>query len=328
MGSRDGYATIVTGCAGFIGANLVRRLLDEGAMVLGVDNLRTGSMGNLRSVLRDPNFVFVEIDVCDRNSMLSLVDILPKQLHELYHLAGIASPPAYMEYPQETLDVCYEGTKNALELAEFFRARFLLASTSEVYGKPEVSPQPESYHGNVNTWGNRSCYDEGKRVAETLCFVAEQRGADIRVARIFNTYGPYMQADDGRVVTNVLHALFTGDPIKIYGSGEQTRCFTYVDDLVDGLLLLMDTGMRGPTNVGSDSEITINEFVERTTALIEAEFPDIVVRSKIIHEDIDADDPRKRRPDCSKIGEVGWRATTPLEMGLKKMIGWAKTDAD
>lgn len=318
----------VTGCAGFIGANLVRRLLLEGATVLGVDNLRTGSMGNLRDIKRHPEFTFIELDVCDREAMLSLVDLFPGQLHEVYHLAGIASPPAYMEYPQETLDVCYLGTKNALEVSSFFRARFLLASTSEVYGQPEVSPQTEAYRGCVNTWGNRACYDEGKRVAETLCFVAERAGADVRVARIFNTYGPYMQADDGRVVTNTLRAIFNEDPIPIYGSGEQTRCFTFVDDLVDGLLLLMDSGMLGPTNIGSDAEITVNALVARTRALIAKEFPDVSLQSKTKYLGIDADDPRQRRPDCSKIAQIGWRATTTLEEGLKKMIEWIRDGAE
>lgn len=328
MGSRDGYVILVTGCAGFIGANLVRRLLREGATVLGVDNLRTGSMSNLRDLESNLDFTFIELDVCDREAMLSLIDVVPGRLHEIYHLAGIASPPAYMEYPQETLDVCYLGTKYALEIADFFHARFLLASTSEVYGQPEISPQTEAYRGCVNTWGNRACYDEGKRVAETLCFVAERAGADIRVARIFNTYGPHMQADDGRVVTNTLRAIFSGEPITIYGSGDQTRCFTFVDDLVDGLLLLMDSGMLGPTNIGSEEEITVNDLVARARAVVAKNFPDVELHSAVKRLGIDADDPRQRRPDCSKVEQIGWRATTSLEEGLKKMIEWIRDRSD
>ena len=312
VGTRSGVRVLVAGGAGFIGSHLIDALLAEGARVTCVDSLLTGRQVNLAHLAREPRFDFVEADVTAPLPSLPRVD-------RVFNLACAASPPHYQADPIHTMMTSVLGTGRLLELARDSGARFLQASTSEVYGDPERHPQEESYWGNVNPTGPRACYDEGKRSAETLTFDFErQHGLDIRVARIFNTYGPRMRADDGRVVSNVICQALAGDDITVYGNGEQTRSFCYVSDLVDGLLRLMEAGtpLDGPVNLGNPREMTVGELVDLVVRMTETP-------SRIVRRPLPVDDPQRRRPDITRAEtRLGWSPRVPLEEGLEATIAW------
>ena len=304
---------LVAGGAGFIGSHLTDRLLAEGAEVVVVDNLQTGRARNLDHLRSEPRFDFVEHDV---------VEPLPGALQrgrftKIYNLACAASPPHYQADPEHTMLTNVLGTTHLLRLAEAQGARFFLTSTSEVYGDPEVHPQREDYRGWVNCTGPRACYDEGKRAAETLAFDYDRLGrAEVRVVRIFNTYGPRMDPDDGRVVSNVICQALTGESVTVYGDGSQTRSFCYVDDLVDGIFRLMafDGPQPGPVNMGNPHELTVSDLVERVLRLTASESP-------VTRLPLPVDDPRRRKPDITRAEALlGWTPQVPLEEGLKATI--------
>ena len=306
---------LVTGGAGFIGSHLCDRLVAEGARVIALDNLQTGRLSNIEHLFGSKAFDFVQHDVIDE--FPSTIRTTP--LTHIFHLACAASPDHYQADPEHTMLTNVLGTRNALRLAERTGARLLLTSTSEVYGDPEVHPQSEDYRGNVSCTGPRACYDEGKRAAETLAFDFLRAGrADVRVARIFNTYGPRMQDDDGRVVSNFISQLLSGQELTIYGDGSQTRCFCFVDDTVKGLLRLMESGsaVGMPVNLGDPREMTVRELAVMIIGLTGA-------HSHIVEQPLPEDDPRRRRPDISRAIELlGWRPQTSLEEGLGKTIAW------
>ena len=306
---------LVTGGAGFIGSHLCDRLVAEGARVIALDNLQTGRLSNIEHLFGSKAFDFVQHDVIDE--LPSSIRTTP--LTHIFHLACAASPDHYQADPEHTMLTNVLGTRNALRLAERTGARLLLTSTSEVYGDPEVHPQSEDYRGNVSCTGPRACYDEGKRAAETLAFDFLRAGrADVRVARIFNTYGPRMQDDDGRVVSNFISQLLNGQELTIYGDGSQTRCFCFVDDTVEGLLRLMESGsaVGMPVNLGDPREMTVRELAVMIIGLTGAHSP-------IVEQPLPEDDPRRRRPDISRAIELlGWRPQISLEEGLGKTIAW------
>ena len=301
---------LVTGGAGFIGCHLCRELLDSGNKVFCVDNLSSGDFENIKDLTKNPYFKYYKHDIEDFFNNGDKID-------EIYHLACPASPPFYQQDPIKTLDTNYLGTKNILELARIKKCKVLLTSTSEVYGDPHISPQNEEYWGNVNPIGIRSCYDEGKRIAETLMIEYERKyKIEIKIARIFNTYGPQMNKDDGRVVSNFINQMLYDKDITVYGKGSQTRSFSYVDDTVEGLILLMNTnGVRGPINIGNNHEITVNDLVKTLQTLI----PDSV--SNIVYKELPGDDPKKRQPDLKLANEkLNWYPKTTLHDGLCKTI--------
>ena len=301
---------MVTGGAGFLGSHLIDRLLEKGHDVLCVDNLFTGTRDNLSHLHGNPQFEFLRHDVTFP---------LFVEVDEIYNLACPASPIHYQHDPVQTTKTSVHGAINMLGLAKRLRAKILQASTSEVYGDPAVHPQTEDYWGHVNPIGPRSCYDEGKRCAETLFFdYHRQHGLEIKVARIFNTYGPRMHPADGRVVSNFIMQALAGEPITIYGDGSQTRSFCYVDDLIAGLIALMETGpdVTGPTNIGNPVEFTVRELAEKVIELTGSS-------SKIIQEPLPQDDPRQRQPNISKAKrDLGWEPSVPLEDGLVKTIDY------
>ena len=308
---------LVAGGAGFIGSHLIDALLEEGATVVCVDNLLTGRSCNLDHLKDESRFDFVEADVIDR--LPSKIRLGKTRFTHIYNLACAASPPHYQADPEHTMLTCVLGTRNLLRMAEEMDARFLLTSTSEVYGDPEVHPQPEGYRGWVNCTGPRACYDEGKRAAETLTFdFARTHRADVRVARIFNTYGPRMRPDDGRVVSNVICQALSGGDITIYGDGSQTRSFCYVSDLVDGLMRLMDSepSPGAPVNLGNPNELTVSDLVQRVIKLTGT-------RSNVIHLPLPMDDPRRRKPDIGRAQMIlGWEPKVALQEGLEETAAW------
>lgn len=317
MTVRKEKVALVTGGAGFIGSHLCDRLLGEGARVICIDSFITGRRENLRSLERDSRFELVEGDVTDPAPQWLRGGRTP--LTHIYHLACPASPPHYQADPEHTMLTAVLGTRNMLRLAEETGARMLLTSTSEVYGDPEVHPQHEDYLGAVNCTGPRACYDEGKRAAETLAFDFLRAGrCDVRVPRIFNTYGPRMRADDGRVVSNVVCQALGGDDITVYGDGSQTRSMCFVDDLVEGLSLLMasETARGMPVNLGTPHEITILELVDVVVEMTAS-------RSRIVRMPLPVDDPRRRKPDIGRAMELlGWAPTVSLREGLETTIAW------
>ncbi|WP_034389023.1 UDP-glucuronic acid decarboxylase family protein [Deinococcus sp. YIM 77859] len=300
---------LLTGSAGFIGSHLTERLLAEGHHVIGVDNYLSGQPANTALFREHPRFRFIQADVS-----LGLPDP-GVRLDFVLHFASPASPPHYQQHPVATLMVGAQGTQHALDLARAHGAAFLLASTSEVYGDPEVHPQPETYWGHVNPNGLRSCYDEAKRYAEALTMAYHRHyGVDTRIVRIFNTYGPRMRADDGRVVTNFIHQALAGQPLTVYGDGSQTRSFQYVSDLVRGIMALMDVPDPFPVNLGNPDEYTILQFAERIRDLIDPRLP-------IIHRPLPADDPRQRRPDITRARTLlGWSPQVSLQDGLARTV--------
>jgi dTDP-glucose 4,6-dehydratase len=301
---------LISGAAGFIGSHLCDRLIADGHSVLALDNLITGSRRNLKQLAGNANFRFVE---CDVTAALDpyLRDAGP--FDHVWHLASLASPKEYLAHPIETLESGSTGTRNMLEVARRDGARFLLTSTSECYGDPLEHPQVETYWGHVNPVGMRSCYDESKRYAEALT-MAYHRTFEVRtnIARIFNTYGPRMALDDGRVVPAFLDQVLRGKPITIFGDGSQTRSFCYVADLVEGLVRLSRSEERYPVNLGNPSELTILEFAERIRELMGS-------NGEIVFEALPEDDPRKRRPDISKAKKIlGWQPAVSLQDGLRE----------
>jgi UDP-glucuronate decarboxylase len=301
---------LVTGGAGFLGSHLVDRLLEQGHEVLCVDNLFTGTKRNVDHLHNHPRFEFMRHDVCFP---------LYVEVDEIWNLACPASPVHYQHDPVQTTKTSVHGAINVLGLAKRLRCRIFQASTSEVYGDPAIHPQTEDYWGNVNPIGPRSCYDEGKRCAETLFFdYHRQHGLEIKVARIFNTYGPRMHPQDGRVVSNFIMQALRGDDITIYGDGEQTRSFCYVDDLVEGFLRLMETEpeVTGPVNLGNPVEFTIMELAETVLRLTGS-------GSKIVHKPLPEDDPRQRQPDISLAKrELDWEPAVKLEQGLERTVAY------
>ena len=314
MKNADTKIALVAGGAGFIGSHLIDALLAEGARVVCLDSLLTGRSENLRHLARDSRFELVEADV---------VDALPAavartRFTHVYNLACAASPPHYQADPEHTMLTNVLGTRNLLRLCEEQGARFLLSSTSEVYGDPEQHPQTESYRGWVSCTGPRACYDEGKRAAETLTFDFQRAGrAEVRVARIFNTYGPRMRPDDGRVVSNVICQALAGEDVTLYGDGSQTRSFCYASDLVDGLMRLMDSDVAdGPVNLGNPVELTVSDLAERVMRMTGT-------RSRLVHRPLPIDDPRRRRPDISRAKSLlGWQPRVALEQGLEATVEW------
>ena len=303
---------LVTGGAGFLGSHLCDRLIADGHDVTVIDNLFTGRKQNVAHLLQHPRFEFVRHDV---------IDPFKFEVDQIYNLACPASPPHYQFNPIKTTKTSVMGAINCLGLAKRVKARVFQASTSEVYGDPAVHPQPESYWGNVNPIGKRSCYDEGKRCAETLFFdYHRENGVDIRVVRIFNTYGPRMHEADGRVVSNFIVQALRGQDITIYGDGSQTRSFCYVDDLIEGWIRLMaQTETVGPVNLGNPDEFTMLQLAELTLKLVGG-------KSKIVHRPLPADDPKQRRPDITLAQKVlgGWTPQVPLEEGLARTIAYFK----
>jgi UDP-glucuronate decarboxylase len=301
---------LITGGAGFLGSHLIDRLLGDGCEVVCVDNLFTGSKRNLYHLVSHPRFEFIRHDVTFP---------LYVEVDEIYNLACPASPIHYQHDPVATTKTSVHGAINMLGLAKRLKCRILQASTSEVYGDPTVHPQTEDYWGNVNPIGPRSCYDEGKRCAETLFFdYHRQHGLEIKVARIFNTYGPRMHPADGRVVSNFIMQALRGEPITIYGEGEQTRSFCYVDDLVDGLMRLMASpaDFTGPVNLGNPSEFTMRQLADKVLAMTGS-------KSQITHRPLPPDDPKQRRPDITLAkSKLGWTPTVPLDEGLRPTIDY------
>jgi UDP-glucuronate decarboxylase len=301
---------LVTGGAGFLGSHLIDRLLADGHEVVCADNLFTGSKRNIAHLHGHPAFEFLRHDVTFP---------LYVEVDQIYNLACPASPVHYQHDPVQTTKTSVHGAINMLGLAKRVKARIFQASTSEVYGDPAVHPQREDYWGNVNPIGVRSCYDEGKRCAETLFFdYHRQHGLDIKVARIFNTYGPRMHPNDGRVVSNFIVQALRGEPITIYGEGKQTRSFCFVDDLVEGFVRFMDTppNFPGPLNLGNPHEFTIRELAEKVIELTGS-------RSQLVNRPLPQDDPMQRRPDITLARErLGWTPNVQLEEGLRKTIGY------
>jgi UDP-glucuronate decarboxylase len=304
---------LVTGGAGFLGSHLIDRLLEKGHEVICADNLFTGTKRNIEHLHNHPRFEFMRHDVTFP---------LYVEVDEIYNLACPASPIHYQHDPVQTTKTSVHGAINMLGLAKRLRCKIFQASTSEVYGDPSVHPQPEEYWGNVNPIGARSCYDEGKRCAETLFFdYWRQHNLDIKVVRIFNTYGPRMHHADGRVVSNFIVQALRGDPITIFGDGQQTRSFCYVDDLVDSFLKMMDTdsSITGPINVGNPGEFTIRELAEKTIALTGS-------KSELVQLPLPEDDPKQRQPDITKAREhLKWEPTIDLDEGLARTIAYFKT---
>ena len=308
----EGKTVVVAGGAGFVGSHLCDALLARGDRVICVDSYITGAEENVRPLMNHQNFRLIERDIC----ALTQVD---EKVDQVYNLACAASPPQYQADPVHTMMTCVAGTGNLLKLAEENNAFFLQASTSEVYGDPVEHPQREDYRGNVSCTGPRACYDEGKRAAEALCFDMLRAGrVDARVARIFNTYGPRMQPNDGRIISNLLVLAITGQPLTIYGSGEQTRSFCYVSDLVEGLMALMDVNPNptAPVNLGNPGEFTINELAVRVMDMVPS-------ASQVVYRPLPQDDPQRRRPDISRASELlSWEPRVPLAEGLKMTADW------
>ena len=315
------HITLVAGGAGFIGSHLCRRLLEEGHEVLCLDNLQTARASNLAELQGVDGFSFIRHDISDP---------LPGEVMEragsitrIYNLACAASPVLYQADPEHTMMTSVVGTDNLLRLAEHSGARFLLASTSEIYGNPEVHPQVEDYRGHVSCTGPRACYDEGKRAAETLSFdFSRRKRAEVRVARIFNTYGPHMRADDGRVISNFICQALAGKPVTIYGDGSQTRSFCYVDDTVDGLIRLMEADLPEvvAVNIGNPHELTIAELVDTLAGILGSEV-------EMTTHELPVDDPERRRPDIGRARALlGWEPKTPLAQGLRRTCDWFAAD--
>jgi dTDP-glucose 4,6-dehydratase len=299
--------SLVTGGAGFLGSHLCDALLERGHRVICVDNLETGSLRNIAHIRR-PEFVHLNVDIIEPYFVDEPVDFV-------YHLASPASPIDYLRIPLHTMKVGSYGTHNTLGLAKKHRARFLIASTSEVYGDPQVHPQPESYWGHVNPIGPRGVYDEAKRYAEALTMAYHrQQGVDTAIMRIFNTYGPRMRAQDGRAIPTFLRQALQDKPITVFGEGSQTRSFCYVSDLIDGMIRLAESGEHLPTNVGNPDEFTLLELAHTVIEVTGS-------RSEIVHEALPTDDPQVRQPDIARARQVlGWEPVVPLREGLQRTI--------
>jgi len=303
--------TLITGGAGFIGSNLCERLLNDGRFVICLDNLYTGSMRNINHLMKNKNFKFINHDIIEPLNFES------DNIDQIYNLACPASPCKYQNDPIYTLKINFQGLINILEFAKIKNATVLQSSTSEVYGEPEITPQNEEYRGNVNTIGIRSCYDEGKRIAETLMMEYHNKyNVDIRIVRIFNTYGPKMDKNDGRVVSNFINQALNNEDITLYGNGNQTRSFCYIDDQIDGLVKLMNSNCKYkyPINIGNPHEISVKKLADIIIYLTNS-------KSNIVYKPLPADDPTNRNPDITKAIEIlGWSPKYKLESGLVKTI--------
>lgn len=309
-GSGHGKVVLVAGGAGFLGSALCRRSLAQGDSVICVDNLLTGNIANVSAFASHPRFRFLHQDILTPIS-------LPGPVDEIYNLACPASPPRYQLDPIHTIRTNFEGSLNLLNLAKAKGARILLSSTSEVYGDPDCAVQSEDYRGNVNTVGPRACYDEGKRAAETLFWeFGMHRGVETRIARIFNTYGPHMNPDDGRVVSNFVVQALRGESLTVYGDGSQTRSFCYVDDMIEGLMRLMASDEKMPVNLGNPGEFTMLELAQKVRDAVGANV-------QVVFRPLPQDDPRQRRPDISRAARIlGWAPTVPLVVGLERTVAW------
>ena len=307
---------VVTGGAGFLGSHLCDAILARGDSAVCVDNLATGRPDNVAHLMDSPGFTFVEADV-------SLALDVPGPVHAVAHLASPASPPEYLRLPLETLAAGSRGTENALRLAHLHGARFVLASTSEVYGDPAVHPQSEDYWGNVNPVGPRSVYDEAKRFAEALTRAYQDtKGVNAGIIRIFNTYGPRMNAQDGRIVTNFITQALNGDPLTIYGDGSQTRSFCYVDDLIRGIVGMIDSAEAGPVNLGNPEEFTVTEFARLVLRLTGSDSP-------VEHLPLPVDDPTRRCPVITRARQaLGWQPQVRVEDGIRRTIEWFRSRPD
>ena len=301
---------LITGGAGFLGSHLAKRLLKKGEEVICLDNFFTGSKNNIQDLFQDEDFEFIRHDV---------IEPIKLEVDKIWHLACPASPIHYQFNPIKTTKTSFMGTYNMLGLAKRVGAKLLLASTSEVYGDPKEHPQRESYKGSVNTIGIRSCYDEGKRIAETLCADYQRiHGVEVRIMRIFNTYGPNMRFDDGRVISNFIVQALKNEKITLYGDGSQTRSFCYVDDLIDGMILLMDSNYKNPVNIGNPNEFSIKELANLVRTLIN---PDL----KFEHKELPLDDPKQRKPSIELAkNALNWEPKIELKDGLLKTIDWFK----
>ena len=299
---------LITGGAGFIGSNLCEKLLNDGHKIICIDNLCTGNIKNIEKFFINSNFKFIN------HNIINYIQ-LDEDIDEIYNLACPASPPKYQKDPIETLKCNFNGVLNLLELAKIKGAKILQSSTSEIYGEPEISPQYEEYRGNVSTVGIRSCYDEGKRVAETLMIeYHNQHNVDIRIARIFNTYGPKMDKNDGRVVSNLINQALNNNDLTIYGNGEQTRSFCYIEDQINGLIKLMNSDYVYPVNIGNPYEINMKQLANTILCLTKS-------KSRIIYKDLPSDDPTNRKPDISRARNIlNWEPKYDLENGLTKTI--------
>lgn len=301
---------IIAGGAGFLGSHLVARLLSEGYHVVCVDDLSTGSEENISEHLENPNFEFVEHDIATPISV---------ECDKIYNLACPASPKQYMTNPIKTFKTSIFGTINLLDLANQQKCKMLQVSTSEVYGDPTVHPQPETYLGNVNTTGPRACYDEGKRAAEAVCFdYQRQLGVDVRVVRVFNTYGPKMDPDDGRVVSNFITQALKGEDITVYGDGSQTRSFCYVDDLIEGFCRTMarETQFAGPINLGNPEEYSVKDLAHKVLSIVHSS-------SQLVYKELPQDDPKRRRPDITKAQDIlDWSPKVSVDDGLARTVDW------
>ncbi len=302
---------VVLGAAGFIGSHLSDRFLAEGWRVTGVDNLITGTRRNLEHLAREPRFDFLEADICEP------LDRITGRVDAVLDFASPASPIDYLKHPFETLHVGSHGVENALKLAKRAGAPFVLSSTSEVYGDPLEHPQRESYWGNVNPIGPRAVYDEAKRFAEAITIAYRRyEQVDIRIARIFNTYGPRMRLDDGRIVPTFVAQALRGEPITVFGDGTQTRSFCYVDDNVEGIWRLLHSSFQDPVNIGNPHELTVLQFAEAVQRLVGSHCP-------IVHRPLPEDDPRVRRPDITRARELlGWEPKVGFEDGMRRTIAW------
>lgn len=308
---------LVTGAAGFLGYHLSHHFLGKGIPVVGVDSFISGQRENSDDLLKQKGFQFFEEDINNLSPSAlegkTALNNALKGVTRIFHMACPASPPTYQKDSLHTLETCYTGSKNIFDIALRHKARMLIASTSEIYGDPEVHPQPESYRGCVNTIGPRSCYDEGKRVMETLGYLYAAKGVEVRTARIFNTYGPRMSPLDGRVVTNFIFQALNNEDLTIYGTGEQTRSFCYYSDLIKGLLLLMESGVNEPVNLGSQFEFTINQLA----AIVKNK---IRPTAEIKYFPLPQDDPKQRRPDSSRAKTLlGWQPEVDLETGILEL---------
>lgn len=305
---------LIAGGCGFIGSNLCGYLLNKNNKIICIDNLYSGKIENIKSYINNNNFTFINHNIIETLHIDSEID-------EIYHLACPASPPVYQKDPIYTLKTNFIGTMNLLELAKIKSSKILLASTSEIYGEPEISPQPEIYRGNVNTIGIRSCYDEGKRIAETLFMEYNKKyNVNTRIVRIFNTYGPNMDKHDGRVVTNFINQILNNKPITIYGDGNQTRSFQYIDDLISGIIKLMDSNYVYPVNIGNPHEITVKDLANILIKLTDYD-------SKIIYKPLPLDDPTNRKPDITLAKKIlNWQPNVELKAGLIKTIYYLKNN--
>jgi UDP-glucuronate decarboxylase len=312
---------LITGGSGFIGSNLCEKLLELNNKIICVDSLITGSLSNINNLLHNKNFQFINIDITDSNQMKILNEY---HIDEIYHLASIASPEKYKAYSLETLNVNVIGTINVLNLCLYHNAKLVFTSTSEVYGDPLIHPQIEEYFGNVNILGERSCYDEGKRVAETYLYEYKKRyNLDVKIVRLFNTYGPKLNIHDGRIITELMKAIIKDEPLKIYGSGNQTRSFCYIDDTLNGIVNMMNSTEFGPINIGNpDFEITINELVSIMSKIINKPI-------KVIYLSKTEDDPKVRKPNIDRaLNLISWKPVVDLKDGLERTLFYFQNNID